>query len=503
MFSDRELKSLDELLTRRRARESLLAFGRYVMPGFKIGRPHRAMAAALERVERGECNRLIISMPRRHGKSLMVSQLFPCWSLGRNNRLRFVQSGYADSLTVTHSRKARDILDGERFAALWPGVGQSGRSSMPQTAHEWGTRQGGNYYAVGIGGGLAGRGFHVGIVDDFFKGRSEAQSPKIRDKVWDWFRSVFYPAQDSDDVRREAAIVITATRWDTRDLIAQVQALSLLEGDDEALEKWEMLKLPAIGADGEALWGERWGLDKLARIKMTIGSREFSAQYMQEPKDLEGGLMQRTWFKVVDDYPRNPGQPWCRYWDLAASEKSAKSADPDWTCGALVTVVGGVWYVVGMRRFRATEATVREAIVQCAKTDPYGTRVRIEQEPGAGSKNLIAAYQRDVLVGVDARPVPATKDKVERARACGLVAAAEAGNVRLVNGPWVEAFLAEAETLPNGDHDDTVDAVTGAMQELGSLNGMGAVASVPKGEREERPADGWSERRGSGRGLVY
>ncbi|MEI6731138.1 MAG: phage terminase large subunit [archaeon] len=490
----REIQAVHQMAARIKAREGLIPFCRFVMPHYQIGRPHRIMAEALERVERGECTRLIISMPRRHGKSLMISQMFPCWALGRKPRLKIVQCGYAENLTVSHSRKARDVLAGEKFHALWPEVshrpeteGQRAVNVVRQTAHEWGTSQGGSYYAVGVGGGLAGRGFSIGIIDDFFKGRSDAQSPTIRDKVYDWFRSVFYPAQDSDLIKENAAIIITATRWHPDDLIARVQKLSCVEGDDEHAEKWEVIELPAIDNDDMALWPERWPLEKLLKIKHTIGSREFSAQYQQDPKDVEGGMFHRDWFKIVKDYPRRTGQPFVRFWDLAGTEKSAKSSDPDWTTGALVTMVDGVWYLVNLRRFRATERTIRNTVQQCAALDPYGTMIRIEQEPGAGSKNLIANYQTDVLVGYDVRAEPSVGDKTLRAGA--LAAAAEAGNVCLVNGPNVEAFLSEAEALPNGDHDDTVDAFTGALKCIKDRISSGGVAVVTK-QQAERTVDG-------------
>ena len=511
--TDRELQALGVRTLRREARKGLLAFAKFVVPGYQVGRPHRIMAEALERVQRGECNRLILEAPRRHGKSLMVSQIFPAYCLGLEPRYRMVQCGYAESLTVAHSRKARALFTGERFRTLFPDANvrddsmrARAASGVRQTAHEWGTSQGGSYYAVGIGGGLAGLGFHCGLIDDFCKNRREAQSATTRDYVHDWFRSVFYPAQDSDEIRREAAIVITATRWHPDDLIARVRAQSLVEGDDDARENWEVITLPAIDAHGEALWAERWPLEKLARIRAVIGSREFSAQYQQDPKDIEGAMMRREWFRIVRDCPRNSGQLWCRFWDLAGTEKSVKSSDPDWTVGALVTQWQGVWYIVGLRRLRATERTIRDAVRQCAELDPYGTRIRIEQEPGAGSKNLIAAYQSDVLVGYDVRPVPAVGDKALRAGP--LAAAAEAGNVCLVVGPGflteaqAETILAELEALPNGDHDDVCDGITGALADLAGSRSSGTVASLAReAAPADRPADGYSP--GRRRGLVY
>ncbi|GAG05906.1 unnamed protein product, partial [marine sediment metagenome] len=183
------------------------------MPSYEVADHLIALDAALEAVERGDIKRLIVIEPPRHGKSEKVSLRFPCWYLGRHPEDYIVQAGYAESISLTHSRKARDIFVSPEMTMLFPEVryrperpGQETVIPERQAAHEWGTVQGGSYYAVGIGGGLTGRGFDVGIIDDPVKDDEEASSKTIRDKVWEWYKTVFRTRAQPD-----AAIIIVMT----------------------------------------------------------------------------------------------------------------------------------------------------------------------------------------------------------------------------------------------------------------------------------------------------
>lgn len=176
-----------------------------------------------------------------------------------------------------------------------------------------------------------------------------------------------------------------------------------------------------------------------------------------------GSLFQREWFEVVEEAPA--GCVWERRWDLAAT-KVRPGKDPDWTAGALVGLYKGTWYIADIRRLRDRPGVVEDMIKQTAQMDGKTTRIRMEQEPGASGVNTIDNYQRKVLVGYNFLGVRSTGSKTERARPFS--AAAYAGNVKLVNGPWIGAFLDEAEGFPDGGHDDMIDAVSGAMSDLSS-----------------------------------
>ena len=290
-----------ELLRRRMARRSLIAFCQYTFPEY-MAAPHlTALSDALESIERGELKRLMVLMPPRHGKSEKVSLRFPCWYLAKHPDARIVQAGYAESIALTHSRKARDIFVTPQMSNLFPNIyhrperaGQEAVITERQAAHEWGTKQGGSYYAVGIGGGLTGRGFDVGIIDDPVKDEEEASSQTIRDKVWEWYATVFRTRAQPD-----AAIILVMTRWHQDDLAGRLLKQS---HDDPAADQWEVLHFPAI-KDNQALWPERYPIEALEQTRSSIGGRAFESLYQGNPTVAEGQIIKREWWKYYKELP--------------------------------------------------------------------------------------------------------------------------------------------------------------------------------------------------------
>lgn len=211
-------------------------------------------------------------------------------------------------------------------------------------------------------------------------------------------------------------------------------------------------------------------LDPLTRAQLLNGDWTARAQ---------GGYFRREWFPLVDDWPREAYA--VRYWDLAATAPRA-GADPDWTAGAKVAMADGVYYVVDVQHVRASPEGVEALIRQCAALDGPNVPVFIELEPGASGKSIVDHYQRHVLAGYAVAGDRVTGPKVTRARVPS--AAAQAGNVRLVRGPWIADFLDEAEPFPAGSHDDQVDALSGAFARVNS--GGWAVGEYYKQLREKQ-----------------
>lgn len=174
-----------------------------------------------------------------------------------------------------------------------------------------------------------------------------------------------------------------------------------------------------------------------------------------------GKMFQRQWFRTVPELPAAARRRMVRYWDLAATEVK-QGRDPDWTAGALVAVLDGVWYIADIRRAQLTPRGVEQLVTQTAAVDGRRIPLWIEQEPGASGKATIDTYRRRVLPGYEVRGNLPSGSKTERARPVS--SAAEAGNVVLVEGSWMRAFLDEAELFPTpGVHDDQVDALSGAV----------------------------------------
>lgn len=181
----------------------------------------------------------------------------------------------------------------------------------------------------------------------------------------------------------------------------------------------------------------------------------------------EGSLFRREWFGIVDAVPANMRT--LRYWDMAATKEGTRHNDPDWTAGALLGLHDGIWYILNMTRLRGTPHEVQKAILQRANLDGVETPVRMEQEGGASGVTIIDHYARSVLVGYNFRGDKPSKNKIARAGAWS--SAAEAGNVKLLCGPWIEEFLDEIELFPDGPHDDQVDVVSGAFNLLAAKQG--------------------------------
>lgn len=195
-------------------------------------------------------------------------------------------------------------------------------------------------------------------------------------------------------------------------------------------------------------------LDYITRQQLKYGNWDINP---------EGGLFKRTWFKIIDQTPNNLIK-YCRFWDLAATFPK-KGTDPDYSVGLLAaTDTDNNFYILDVRRLRDTPKVVENEVLQCSTLDGHNTLVRMEQEGGASGKIVIDAYTR-LLAGYDFKGEPARKSKDERAKPVSSYA--EAGNIYLLNKPWTSILLDELESFKTeGIHDDQVDALSGAFNEL-------------------------------------
>lgn len=205
-------------------------------------------------------------------------------------------------------------------------------------------------------------------------------------------------------------------------------------------------------------------LDPTTRMQLLRGDWEIRDK---------GRMFDRSWFEIVPVAPVDARR--VRYWDLAATE-AKDGKDPDWTAGAKVSRSrAGVYYIEDVRRTRSTPAGVEALVKQTAQLDGIGVDTWMEQEPGSAGVNTIDHYRRRVLDGFTFRGWKETGNKEMRAMPAS--SQAEAGNVKLVSGAWIGDFLDELELFPHGQHDDQVDAFTGAMARL-ATKGSGAWEGV-------------------------
>lgn len=269
-------------------------------PKYQMEWFHEQIAQKLEkgykRLLRGENVRMMIFMPPRHGKSDQATQKFPSWVLGKTPDIPIVTASYSDELATDFGQNTRDIMRSETYGVMY----KTRLRADAKAKGKWQTEAGGGYTAVGVGGALTGRGFKIGIVDDPFKNREEADSIVIRDSRHKWYKSTFYTRQEGNSM-----IVFILTRWHEDDLAGRVlkeaeEASSRGEPHDE----WEVIEFKALATkdeeyrkEGDPLWPAKFSKNHLIQTKNALGSYEFSALYQQTPIDEENRKFKQDWFK--------------------------------------------------------------------------------------------------------------------------------------------------------------------------------------------------------------
>lgn len=450
----------------RQARRSLLRFTEYTNPAYSKAGHHERIAAKLEAVERGEIDRLMIFMPPRHGKSELASKRFPAWALGRNPRRQIIAASYNSDLANDFGRSVRNIVAEPEFGQVFPGVTLAQDS---QAANRFNTSGGGTYIAAGVGTAVTGRGANIGLIDDPFKDREEADSERRRDLVWDWYRSTFYTR-----LMPGAAIVLIQTRWHEDDLAGR-----LLEHDGE---QWEILDLPAIDEGGNALWPEWYPIETLERIKATIGPREWSALYQQRPQPDEGTFFQRAWLTEWAEKPKKMSI-------YGSSDYAVTDGGGDFT-------VHRVWGVdennmlhrlAGWRGQTASDEWIERKIDLIAEYKPlawFG-------EAGVIQKAVEPMLRRRMIdrkVYCRMEWLPSISDKPTRAR--GFQARASMGLVKFEPGADLSEFL----VFPAGKNDDEVDTASLIGRAIDQMH----PAIVKPVVKPTNPPDLWGRRNQGG-----
>ncbi len=292
-----------EALVMRQAQNNLIDFAIATDSNYQDTWFHESLANilqwAMKEVEEGRDVRLIFTIPPRHGKSEISTKKFSSWVLGHHPDWPIIVTSYSADLATKFGEETRDIMQSEQYQEIF----DTKLRSDAKAKGYWKTDKGGSYMAVGAGGAITGTGLKIGIVDDIFKNREEAESKTIRDSRWDWYRSTFYTRQEG-----ATAIIVLNTRWHTDDLVGRLlreQKKNELEGA-EHYDKWKLINFPAIATEdddfrkkGDPLWPDKFSLDKLEVVKNTLGPYEFSALYQGTPITSESQEFKETWFKTI------------------------------------------------------------------------------------------------------------------------------------------------------------------------------------------------------------
>jgi len=442
-----------DALKREQGQEKFLSFVKTMWPGFIHGRHHAVMAKKFEEIATGKLKRLIINMPPRHTKSEFASFLLPAWFLGRFPDKKIIQTSHTAELAVGFGRKVRNLVDSDVYTKIFPNVALRQDS---KAAGRWSTNANGEYFAIGVGGAVTGKGADLLIIDDPHSEQEAAlaeTNPEIYDKTYEWFTSG--PRQR---LQPGGAIVIIMTRWSKRDLVGQVlKASAQRDGDN-----WEVIEFPAILPSEKPLWPEFWPIEELHALRNELPNSKWQAQYQQNPTSESAAIIKREWWNIWE----NETPPYCDFtlmaWDTAfeANNRADYSACTLWGVFEHPDDTGTMQTnLILLNAFRDRmefPLLKKRAIEEYKEWQPDSVII----EKKASGAPLIYELRAMGIPVQDFTPVRGN-DKITRLNAISDIFAS--GRVWAPGTHWAEEVIDEVASFPGGEHDDYVDTVSLAL----------------------------------------
>jgi predicted phage terminase large subunit-like protein len=445
------IESLNLAEEREVGQTDFLSFVKSMWPGFIYGRHHALMAQKFEDIANGKSRRLIINMPPRHTKSEFASYLLPAWYLGRYPDKKIIQCSNTAELAVGFGRKVRNLVSSEVYSKIFPNVSLRADS---KAAGRWATNANGDYFAIGVGGTVTGKGADLLIIDDPHSEQEAAlasSDPAVFDKVFEWYTSG--PRQR---LQPGGSIVVVMTRWAKRDLTGKI-CQSIIDRDGDV---WDIISLPAILPTGKPLWPEFWSLDELSKLRDELPLPKWQAQYQQDPTSEEGAIVKREWWKVWEGERPPPCEFIIQSWDTAftKNERSDYSACTTW----------GVFYkdedqndthiilLDAMKERLEFPELKQRALNMYTEWEPDACIV----EAKASGAPLVFELRK---MGIPVQEFTPTRgnDKITRVNSVSDLFAS--GKVWAPRKRWAEEVIEEMAAFPNSDHDDLVDSATQAL----------------------------------------
>lgn len=461
------IKKYEAQLTQIAANLSFLDFVKHVYPGYKVGPHHLKLAQIFEDIAAGKKKRVIVNIAPRHGKSELISYLAPAWFLGKFPQKKIIMASHTADLAVNFGRRVRNLVGSEPYKDIFPEVELQADS---KSASRWGTNYNGEYFAIGVGGALAGRGADLFIIDD---PHSEQDAKTGRADVflpaWEWFQSG--PLQR---LMPGGAIIVVMTRWSKLDLTGQI--VSQMEKNED-VDPWEVVEFPAIKDDGTALWPDFWDVEELLAKKAALDIRYWNAQYMQKPTSEEGALIKREWWQMWEE----EGPPACEFtiMSLDAAQEANNRADYN----ALTT--WGVFFNEETNNYNIILLNAIKKRMEFPELKKLVLEEYKEWEPDAfmveKKSNGAALYQELRRMGIPVGEFTPGKgqDKISRVNAVSDLF--NSGIVWAPNRRWAKEVIEECNDFPSGANDDLVDSTTLALMRFR----QGGFIRLPNDEPEE------------------
>ena len=449
-FADlQELKAAQE---RERAQNDFMFYVQKMWPGFIHGRHHKIMAKKFEQIARGEIKRLIICLPPRHTKSEFASFLLPAWFLGKYPGKKIIQTSNTAELAVGFGRKVRNLVDSPQYGEIFPDVNLRHDS---KAAGRWATNKSGEYFAIGVGGTVTGKGADLLIIDDPHSEQEAAlaaTNPEVFDKVYEWYTSG--PRQR---LQPGGSIVVVMTRWSKRDLVGRILKSS---AEKDGHDDWELIEFPAILPSGNPLWPEFWSKKELEVLKAELPPSKWNAQYQQGPTSEEGAIIKREWWKEwVGERP-----PPCEFviqsWDTAftKNERSDYSACTTW----------GVFYkdedrnnaniiLLDALKRRMEFPELKETAFNHYKT--WEPDAFIVEAKASGAPLIFELRQ----MGIPVSEFTPSRGNDKIARTNSVADLFASGKVWCPSTRWADELREEMASFPNSEHDDLHDSAVQAL----------------------------------------
>jgi len=439
------LVKYDDLKKRDKIQNNFMDFVKHVWPEFVEGSHHKKIGDKFNRIAKGELKRVIINMPPRHTKSEFSSFLLPAWMIGRNPKLKIIQSTHTTELAVRFGRKAKTLMDSEEYKQIF----DTRLREDSQAAGKWETQQGGEYFAAGVGSAITGRGADLLIIDDPHS-EQDALNVDALERAYEWYTSG--PRQR---LQPGGTIVLVMTRWNTKDLTGK-----LLNAQKEPKsDQWEIIEFPAIMPSGEPVWPEFWKLDELEGVKASLSIGKWNAQWMQNPTSEEGALIKREWWKKWEG-------------DVPALHHVIQSYDTAFmkkeTADYSAITTWGVFY--------KNEDSGPQLILLDAVKDrlefPELRRVALEQYRYWNPETVIVESKASGLpltyelrkMGIPVINFTPSKGNDKHTRVNSVAPLFESGCIWApTDQQFAQEVIEECAAFPYGDHDDLVDSMTQAV----------------------------------------
>ena len=442
------LQQYKTLTTQKLGKDSFLDFISHVYPGYKVGPHHRKLSRIFEEIAEGRKKRVIVNIAPRHGKSEMISYLAPAWFLGKFPHKKVIMASHTADLAVNFGRRVRNLVGSDLYRDIFPNVELQADS---KSASRWGTNFNGEYFAIGVGGALAGRGADLFIIDDPHSEQEAKQGrADVFEPAWEWFQSG--PVQR---LMPGGAIIVVMTRWSKMDLTGKI--IDHMTRNEEA-DQWEIVEFPAILND-RPLWPDFWGIDELLAKKASMDVRYWQAQYMQQPTSEEGALIKREWWRVWE--PEIP--PQCEHIIMSLDAAQEKTNRSDYN--ALTT--WGVFFNEETKNYniillnsikkRMEFPELKQLVLEEYKEWNPDTFIVEKKSNGA------ALYQEFRRMGVPISEFTPGKGQDKISRVNAVVDLFSSGIVWCTEHRWAQEVVEECNDFPAGTHDDLVDSTTLAL----------------------------------------